>query len=150
MSDPIPDLKELFIDGKWAAPVSKKYMDVLNPTNEQVIQQVAAASAADVDLAVQAAKRAFETWSTTTGAERAVYLRKMGELVAKRIDALSRLETLDNGKPLAESVWDMEDVSGCFDYYAKAAEALDARQYEKVDLPMEDFLGALRYEPVVQ
>ncbi|KAF1790373.1 Aldehyde dehydrogenase, glutamic acid active site [Phytophthora cactorum] len=148
MSDPIPTLKELFIDGKWVAPVSKKYIDVINPANEEVIQQVAAASAPDVDLAVQAAKRAFETWSATTGAERAVYLRKMGELVAKRIDALSRLETLDNGKPLAEAVWDIEDVSGCFDYYAKAAEALDARQYEKVDLPLEDFLGALRYEPV--
>ncbi|KAG2531305.1 hypothetical protein BBO99_00001432 [Phytophthora kernoviae] len=139
---------DLFIDGKWVAPVKGKYIDVLNPANEEVIQQVAAASTADVDLAVQAAKRAFETWGATTGAERAVYLRKMAELVDKRIDAISRLETLDNGKPLAESVWDIEDVSGCFQYYAKAAEALDARQYEKVDLPLEDFLGALRYEPV--
>ncbi|KAJ8574697.1 hypothetical protein ON010_g4516 [Phytophthora cinnamomi] len=148
MSDPIPTLKELFIDGKWVAPVGNKYIDVVNPANEEVIQQVAAASAADVDLAVQAAKRAFETWGATTGAERAVYLRKMSKLVAQRIDALSRLETLDNGKPLAEAVWDIEDVSGCFDYYADAAEALDKRQYEKVDLPLEDFLGALRYEPV--
>ncbi|KAK1947942.1 Betaine aldehyde dehydrogenase 2 [Phytophthora citrophthora] len=148
MSDLIPTLKELFIDGKWVAPVNNKYIDVINPASEEVIQQVAAASSADVDLAVQAAKRAFETWSTTTGAERAVYLRKMGELVAKRIDAISRLETLDNGKPLAEAVWDIEDVSGCFEYYAKAAEALDKRQFEKVDLPLEDFLGALRYEPV--
>lgn len=148
MSDPIPTLKDLFIDGKWVVPVKGKYIDVLNPANEEVIQQVAAASAADVDLAVQAAKRAFETWGSTTGAERAVYLRKMADLVDKRIDALSRLETLDNGKPLAEAVWDIEDVSGCFQYYAKAAEALDARQYEKVDLPLEDFLGALRYEPV--
>ncbi|KAL7693309.1 putative aldehyde dehydrogenase domain, aldehyde/histidinol dehydrogenase [Plasmopara halstedii] len=148
MSDPIPTLRELFIDGKWVAPVNKKYIDSVNPFNEEVIQQVAVASAADVDLAVQAAKRAFETWSSTTGAERAIYLRKMGDLVAERIEALSRLETLDNGKPLAESVWDMEDVSGCFAYYAKAAEALDARQDQKVDLPMENFLGALRYEPV--
>ncbi|EGZ28599.1 hypothetical protein PHYSODRAFT_248120 [Phytophthora sojae] len=144
MSDPIPTLKELFIDGKWVAPVDKKYIDVVNPATEEVIQQVAAASAADVDLAVQAAKRAFETWGATTGAERAEYLRKMSKLVAKRIDAISHLETLDNGKPLAEAVWDIEDVSGCFDYYADAAEALDKRQYEKVDLPLE----ALRYEPV--
>ncbi|RLN91682.1 hypothetical protein BBJ28_00001696 [Nothophytophthora sp. Chile5] len=148
MSDPIPELKELFIDGKWVAPVQKKYLDVLNPATEAVVQQVASATAEDVDLAVQAAKRAFATWGTTTGTERAVYLRKMAELVDKRIDALSRLETIDNGKPLAESVWDMEDVSGCFQYYAKAAEALDGRQYEKVDLPLDDFLGCLRYEPV--
>ncbi|CAI5730495.1 unnamed protein product [Peronospora destructor] len=148
MSDPIPELKELFINGKWVAPVNKKYIDVLNPANEEVIQQVATASAADVALAVQAAKQAFETWGVTTGAERAAYLRKMGKLVVKRTNALSRLETLDNGKPLAEAVWDMEDVSSCFEYYAKAAEALDARQFEKVELPLEDFLGALRYEPV--
>ncbi|CAI5739260.1 unnamed protein product [Hyaloperonospora brassicae] len=148
MSDPISELKELFIDNKWVQPVDKKYIDVLNPASEEVIQQVAVASAVDVDRAVQAAKRAFETWSVTSGTVRAVYLRMMGELVAKRIDALSRLETMDNGKPLAEAVWDMEDVSSCFTYYANAAEALDARQNEKVDLPLEDFHGALRYEPV--
>ncbi|RLN97619.1 hypothetical protein BBJ28_00006367 [Nothophytophthora sp. Chile5] len=147
-SEAIPELKELFIDGKWVTPVNSKYIDVLNPANEEVIQQVAAASAEDVDLAVQAAKRAFETWGATTGAERAVYLRKMADLVDKRVDALSRLETLDNGKPLAEAVWDMEDVSACFRYYAKSAEALDGRQYEKADLPLEDFLGCLRYEPM--
>ncbi|RLN51399.1 hypothetical protein BBJ29_000664 [Phytophthora kernoviae] len=148
MNDPIPELKELFIDGKWVTPVQKKYLDVLNPTTEAVVQQVASATAEDVDLAVQAAKRAFVTWGATTGTERAVYLRAMAALVEKRTTALSRLETIDNGKPLAESVWDMEDVAGCFQYYADAAEALDKRQYEKVDLPLEDFQGALRYEPV--
>uniref|UniRef100_A0AAV1VL00 Aldehyde dehydrogenase n=1 Tax=Peronospora matthiolae TaxID=2874970 RepID=A0AAV1VL00_9STRA len=148
MSDPIGELQELFIDNEWVPPVNKKYMDVLNPASEEVIQQVAVASAVDVGLAVQAAKRAFATWGTTSGTERAVYLRRMGELVAKRMDALSRLETMDNGKPLAEAVGDMEDVSSCFNYYANAAEALDARQYEKVALPLKDFQGALRYEPV--
>lgn len=148
MSDPIPELKELFIDGKWVAPVHKTYMDVLNPATEAVVQQVGCASAEDVDLAVQASKRAFVTWGATTGTERAGYLRAMAAAVEKRTDALSHLETVDNGKPLAEAVWDMEDVAGCFQYYAKAAEALDKRQYEKVDLPLDDFLGALRYEPV--
>ncbi|OWZ23754.1 hypothetical protein PHMEG_0001322 [Phytophthora megakarya] len=148
MSEAIPQLKELFIDGKWVAPVHKQYMDVLNPATETVVQQVASASAEDVDLAVQAAKRAFATWGVTSGAERAVYLRAMAAAVEKRTEALSRLETVDNGKPLAEAVWDMEDVAGCFQYYAKAAEALDKRQYEKVELPLDDFQGALRYEPV--
>ncbi|KAG6609640.1 aldehyde dehydrogenase family protein [Phytophthora cinnamomi] len=101
MSDPIPTLKELFIDGKWVAPVRQQYLDVLNPATEEVVQQ------------------------------RAVYLRAMAAMVEKRTEALSRLETIDNGKPLAEAVWDMEDVAGCFQYYAKAAEALDKRQYEK-------------------
>ncbi|KAE9359734.1 hypothetical protein PR003_g584 [Phytophthora rubi] len=108
MSDPTPTLKELFVDGKWVAPVHKQYLDVLNPATEEV---VASASAEDVDLAVQAAKRAFVTWGFTTGTERAVYLRAMAAAVEKRTEALSRLETIDIGKPLAEAVW---DVAGCF------------------------------------
>ncbi|GAB9462685.1 Betaine aldehyde dehydrogenase [Globisporangium polare] len=144
----LPRLTELFIDGQWVAPAQKQYFDVLNPATEQVLQQVARGTAQDVDLAVAAAKRAFTAWGATTGAERAVFLRAMADAVEKEIDALSRLETLDCGKPLAEAVWDMEDVSGCFRYYADAAEKLDARQYENVDLPHDDFRGQLRFEPV--
>ncbi|KAI9325470.1 aldehyde dehydrogenase domain-containing protein [Zopfochytrium polystomum] len=71
----------------------------------------------------------------------------MAEEVKKKTDALGRLETVDCGKPLAEAVWDMEDVAGCFEYYAGLAEQLDARQYEKVPLPHADFSGELVYEP---
>lgn len=144
----LPHLTELFIDGKWVAPVQKQYFDVINPATEQVIQQVARATTEDIDIAVAAAKHAFASWGQTAGKDRAVYLRAMADAVEKQIDALSRLETIDCGKPLSEAVWDMEDVSGCFRYYATAAEDLDARQYEKVALPLEDFTGALRYEPV--
>lgn len=144
----LPTLTELFIDGQWVKPVKGQYMDVISPTTEQVVQQVASATAEDIDLAVKAATRAFETWGATTGTERAVYLRAMAAAVEKQLDALGKLETIDCGKPLAESVWDMEDVAGCFTYYAEAAEKLDARQYEAVNLPHEDFRGELRYEPV--
>ncbi|CAI5704876.1 hypothetical protein KXD40_001770 [Peronospora effusa] len=72
----------------------------------------------------------------------------MGNLVVKRINTLSHLETINNGKPLDEAVWNMEGVSSCFEYYAKAAEILDACQFEKVELPLENFLGELNYEPV--
>ncbi|KAF1332032.1 Betaine aldehyde dehydrogenase, partial [Globisporangium splendens] len=147
MSD-LPHLKELFINGEWVAPVKKQYFDVINPATEQVIQQVARGTAEDIDLAVAAAKKAFESWGQTSGKDRAVYLRVMADAVEARIEALSKLETMDCGKPLSEAQWDMEDVSGCFRYYATAAEGLDARQYEKVDLPLEDFRGELRYEPV--
>lgn len=144
----LPTLTELFIDGKWAKPVQGKYMDVINPTTEGVVQQVASGTKEDIDLAVQAATRAFETWGATSGKVRAVYLRAMASEVEKKLDALGRIETVDNGKPLAESVWDMEDVAGCLQYYADLSEKLDGRQYEPVELPHEDFKGQLRYEPV--
>lgn len=144
----LPVLRDLFINGQWVAPVGGEYFDVLNPTTEEVIRTVARAKSADVDAAVAAAKEAFTSWSETTGTERAVYLRAMADLVEKHTEELSKLETIDCGKPLPEAAWDFEDVAGCFRYYATAAEGLDARQYESVPLSSEDFTGQLRYEPV--
>ena len=59
---------------------------------------------------------------------------------------LARLETLDMGKPVAEAEWDMDDVAGCFEYYAGLAEGLDGRQGEAVDLGSDDFECRLRRE----
>jgi hypothetical protein len=68
--------------------------------------------------------------------------------VRERKSELARLETLDMGKPIAESEWDMDDVAGCFEYYAGLAEALDGRQGEGVDLGSDDFACRLRREPL--
>ncbi|KAJ1553428.1 hypothetical protein HK405_007948 [Cladochytrium tenue] len=144
----LPTLTELFIDGQWVAPVLGKYLDVINPATEEVVQRVASGTSEDIDLAVRAAKRAFEgAWGATTGADRAAYLRAMAAEVNKKQKAMGRLETIDCGKPLAEAVWDMEDVAGCFEYYAGLAEKLDARQHEPVELPHADFTGELVHEP---
>lgn len=144
----LSEIRDLYINGEWVAPCKGQYMDVINPTTEEVIQQVARGSVEDVDAAVQAASQAFGSWGTTTGQERASYLKAMADAVERQTDELSRMETIDCGKPLAESVWDMEDVAGCFRYYASLAEELDGKQFEKVDLGHEDFSGALRYEPM--
>ena len=143
---PLPSLHDLFINGDWVKPQGDKYLDVINPTDEEVVQRVAAGDAHDIDAAVAAAKQAFVTWGKTSGKERAVYLRAMADAVQANLDELSKLETIDCGKPLAESAWDMEDVVGCFQYYADAAEKLDAQQNEPVDLGNEEFRGHLRYE----
>jgi betaine-aldehyde dehydrogenase len=144
----LPHLQELFIDGKWVKPVNGKYIDVINPFTEEVIQKVANADAADVASAVTAAKNAFLTWGQTTGKERATYLLKMADKVEKEAKGWAHLETLDSGKPLRESLWDMEEVAGCFRYYADLAEKLDARQYEKVKLSDDSYDASLRFEPV--
>lgn len=140
---------QIFINGEFVTPVKGQTFEVVNPYDEGILTNVGAATAEDIDLAVNAASTAFEqVWGKTTGHERANYLRAMGTKVQEEIQELSRLETLDCGKPLPESVWDMEDVVSCFNYYAKLAEKLDDEEKQSVELPDADFSAYLRYEPM--
>ena len=138
---------KLFIGGTWQTPTGGT-LEVINPSNEELLHHAPAASAADVDTAVQAARAAFKTWKQTTGTERAVYLRAIAEGVRSRKEELAQLETLQNGKPLPEALWDMDDVAACFDYYAEQAVALDSRNETAIALPHPDFSSLARLEPV--
>jgi aldehyde dehydrogenase (NAD+) len=94
---------ELFIDGKFIAPKSKRYFATINPANEEVLSEVAEANAADVDAAVQAAKKAFPKWSRLDPRERAKYIFRIARRIQERARELAVLETMDGGKPIAES-----------------------------------------------
>ena len=72
--------------------------------------------AEDVNRAVSAAKAAFNDWSNKTGAERAVFLRKIADLVKQEKSNLAKYESIDMGKPLPETEWDMDDVAGTFEF----------------------------------
>lgn len=106
---PIPDSlqsflsapKKLLIDGKWVAAKSGKTFDVFDPATDQVVAQVAEGDAADIELAVAAARRAFDTgpWSTMTASQRSQVIWKIGDLIEQNADELAAMETLDNGKP---------------------------------------------------
>ena len=74
--------------------------------------------------------------------------RKLGAEVAARKDKLALLETLDTGKPLPESDWDVDDVAGCFEFYAEQCELLEKRQCQSVDLPDDEYTAQLAWEPV--
>ncbi|MDT7649186.1 MAG: aldehyde dehydrogenase, partial [Pseudonocardiales bacterium] len=79
-------------------------LKTVNPATEEVLAEVGTASTEDVDRAVAAARRAFETtWGPMPGAERAKYLFRIARVVAERSRELAVLETLDNGKPIRES-----------------------------------------------
>ncbi len=136
---------KLFVGGAWTEPTGGT-LEVINPTTEAVLHLAPAASAADIDTAVKAARDAFKTWKHTTGAERAVYLRAIAEGVRNNKEKLARLETLQNGKPLPEALWDMDDVAACFDYYAELAEELKLET--EIVLPHPDFSSLARVEPV--
>ncbi|KDD74239.1 aldehyde dehydrogenase [Helicosporidium sp. ATCC 50920] len=142
--------RELYIDGRWVAPRKGGRYPVINPATEEQVGTIPSATAEDIDDAVTAATRRFqcESWRCSTGADRAVYLRAIASKVREKKDFLARLETIDSGKPISETNWDMDDVADCFDYYAGLAEGLDKRQYERVDVNNADFECCVRHEPL--
>ncbi len=140
---------QLYINGEWVSPDLGGYMDVIDPATEQVLQQVAAGTEEDIDHAVRAARRAFDSnWGQTTGAERAVWLEALADELQGSQDELSTLEVRDNGKPLPEAQWDIGDAIACFRYYAGLARELDGRQDQPLTLPDERFRCRTRLEPI--
>ena len=103
---------QLLIDGKWVDAQSGKTFDVVDPATEEVIARVAAGDAPDIDLAVKAARRAFEgkEWRSITPLQRERLLHKLADLIEKNADELALLESLDNGKPVKQAR--MADVMG--------------------------------------
>jgi len=142
--------QKLFIDGQWLAPARGGTFAVVNPATEAVIHHAPAGTAEDIDLAVKAARRAFDSgpWPKMSGRERAVYLRAIADKILERKQELGRLEVIDNGKPLPEAVWDMEDTAGCFSFYANLAEELDANPEEPITLAEPRFSSKVVREPI--
>ena len=140
----------LFIDGKWVAPVKGGTFEIVNPATEEVIHKAAAASAEDVDIAVTAARRAFDKdgWPKLSGRERARYLRAIADGIRARQGEIARLEVIDNGKPLPEADWDVADAAGCFDFYAGLAEQLDNDPEEPIALADARFTSKAVREPI--
>ena len=91
------------IGGKWVDARSGKTFDTFDPGTGRVIAQVAEGDAADIDAAVAAARAAFEggAWSSMTGSERAKLMWKLAELIESNRDELAELESINNGKPIA-------------------------------------------------
>src|ERR1700740_1953067 len=111
----------MLIDGQWVE--SAKRFDTINPATGDVLTQIAQASSADVDRAVEAARRAFEdrngSWRKLSASEHGRLIWKLADLVERNIDELAELETLDNGKPIFESRYvDMPMVIDVLRYYA--------------------------------
>jgi betaine-aldehyde dehydrogenase len=116
---------QMLIDGAWVAAASGQTLAVMNPAMGEVMARVPEAAAADVDKAARAARRAFnEGWRDVTAQERGRILFRLAEQVRKEAKALAELETLNSGKPLMESEYDINDVATCFEYYGGLATKL--------------------------
>ena len=118
---------ELFVGGKWRAPKSGKYFPTVSPSTEQVLSEVAEANAADVDLAVKAARQAYErVWSKMKGSERAKYIFRISRAIQEKARELAIVETMDGGKPIKESRdVDVPLAAAHFFYHAGWADKLD-------------------------
>jgi aldehyde dehydrogenase (NAD+) len=112
---------EVFIGGRWQAPASGETYATINPATEEVSAQVARGDERDVDLAVQAARRAFDQgpWPRMAAAERARVLWKLADLITANLDEMARLESVNTGKTLFDSgKVELPFAAEVFRYYA--------------------------------
>jgi betaine-aldehyde dehydrogenase len=118
----------LFIAGVWQAPQEARYRDVINPATEDVLAQVAVAGAVDAQRAISAARVAFDSgpWPTMAVTERAQLMQRIADLIEQDAANLARLETLNAGKTLVESLGDIANVVATFRYYAALLETESA------------------------
>ena len=115
-----------YIKGKWAQPSTGIFLESIDPATEQTIAQFARSAAADVDAAVRAAHDAMAgPWSKLAPAERGRMMFILADLIAADRDRLARLETLDVGKPLRDSLGDIDGVATTLRYNAGASDKME-------------------------
>ena len=124
-----PQIRETqcFIGGKWQPAKSGKTFDTINPATEEVIAKVAEGDAADIDLAVKAAREAIENgpWGKMDARDRGRLMNRLADLIEEEKEELAALETLDNGKPIRDSrAADLPLTIDCLRYYAGWADKL--------------------------
>lgn len=135
----------LFINNEWVKGVDGKTFEVINPSTEKVICSVHEATEKDVDIAVAAARKAFETtWRQVTPEQRGKYLVKLGDLVEKNLELLAAVESLDNGKAFSMAKGDVAAVAGCLRYYGGWADKIEGKV---IDTNHETF-SYTKQEPV--
>jgi aldehyde dehydrogenase (NAD+) len=117
---------DLFIGGEFVAPVQGKYFDSINPATEEKLSRVGLASAADIDKAVKAARKAYAGWSRLKAAERGKYIYRIARILQERSREFATIESLDGGKPIRESRdVDVPLAAAHFFYYAGWADKLE-------------------------
>jgi aldehyde dehydrogenase (NAD+) len=127
-----PKVKDqpMLIGGKWVDSASGKTFATQNPATGETICQVAEGDKADIDLAVAAARKAFESgpWSRTNASDRGRLLNKLADLIEQHKDELAALESLDNGKPLRDALAaDLPLTIKCYRYYAGWADKIHGK-----------------------
>jgi acyl-CoA reductase-like NAD-dependent aldehyde dehydrogenase len=137
----------MFIDGAWAEAEDGAVFESFNPATGEPWALIPEATAGDVDRAVRAADRAFSDgpWARATASERGRLLRRLGDLLADRSEALGRIETIDTGKMLKETRWQARYIAEFIHFYAGAADKLTG---ETLPIDKPDLLVFTAREPL--
>jgi betaine-aldehyde dehydrogenase len=114
----LPEHRDLYYNGSWHVPLSKRYDETIDPANGRPIASVAHAGAEDVDAAISAAHAAFAAWSKTKPLERAALLRQAAAILRDHAEELAMLDALNTGNPVAEMVNDARIAAGSIEYFA--------------------------------
>lgn len=113
----------MYINGNWVKSATKETQDIINPAYNTIIAKAQKASPDDVSAAIDSARDAFDggPWRESTGQQRGRILLKIADLIRQNKKMLAELETKNNGKPIAESEWDVDDSATVFEYYGGMA-----------------------------
>src|SRR5947207_4625717 len=133
------------VGGEWVESASGETMEVLNPATSETIAEVPSASAADVDRAVQAAKKALPEWLETTPGERAELLLKLAAAIDEHAEELAELESQNVGKPLSSAKDELPVCADNIRFFAGAARVLDGKSAGEY---MRGYTSWLRREPI--
>jgi phenylacetaldehyde dehydrogenase len=142
--------KQLLIDGEWVDAKDGRTFATVNPATEEVLVQVAQASAVDIDRAVVAARNAFESpspWSRMTPRERSHLLWRIGDLIDASAEEFAQLESLDNGKSLASARGDVGVAAELFRYFAGWATKMEGTSIP-MSVPGREFHAYTRREAI--
>jgi betaine-aldehyde dehydrogenase len=140
-------IKKMFINGQWVEATSGKTRKIINPYNSEIIAIVAEGGREDSQKAIMAARSAFDfgEWKYFSPDQRSKLLYKFADIIENHKLDLATLETLNTGKTLEESLWDMGDVSGIFRYYA---ELCDKSLVEVLHSPRPHSSSQILREPI--
>ncbi|KAJ5256770.1 hypothetical protein N7478_012874 [Penicillium angulare] len=135
----------LFINGEFVKGAEGKTFETINPTDEKPIVSVHEGTEKDVDIAVKAARAAFEgSWYEKTPGERGRYLVKLADLFERDIEILAAIEALDNGKSLTMAKGDIANAAGCLRYYGGWADKIHGQTIDTNN----QTLSYTRHEPI--
>jgi 5-carboxymethyl-2-hydroxymuconic-semialdehyde dehydrogenase len=122
----------------------RSYFESINPANQQVLAEVAAGGAGEIDAAVAAAKAAFPAWASRPASERAALMRRLGDLISKYVPDISRTETQDTGQPIAQTGKQLVPrAADNFHYFAEMCVRVDGHTY-----PTPTHLNYTLFHPV--
>lgn len=139
----------MFIGNEWVGAASGRVIACINPADESEFDTVPAAGTEDVDAAVKAARAAFDGgWKRSSPALRAGLLRDFARHIKEDRERLGALETQDNGKPLAEALFDVDTAAQIFEMYADLCEGFEGWRGTELKLPVDYLKTTVTYQPL--